>query len=230
MRFLNDDSSMSPRPRNTHLWRLQIVQAALTAIAERGFQETRIADIAARAGATPPAVLYHFETKEEILEAAVALAEDTFYAKVEAALKEPNSAGERLLRLLERGGRDDSTGTLAMWKVWLEIWTRALRDRHTARTRHLLDRRWRATLASTIRDGQAHGEFDADGDAELVALQLASLMDGLAIQFALEDPDVTGERMCEVLIATAERMLGCDLGPYRNGGAPADSLSTHEER
>jgi hypothetical protein len=55
-------------------------------------------------------------------------------------------------------------------------------------------------------------------------------MDGLAIQFALEDPDVTGERMSAVLIATAERMLGCDLGPYRNGGGSAESLSTHEER
>src|SRR5690349_11023917 len=130
---------MSPRPRNTHLWRLQIVQAALAAIAERGFQDTRITDIAERAGATPPAVLYHFESKEEILEAAVALAEDTFYAEVEAALAEPNSASERLLRLLERGGRDDSSSTVAMWKVWLEIWTRALRDRHTARTRHVLD-------------------------------------------------------------------------------------------
>jgi AcrR family transcriptional regulator len=220
---------MSPRPRNTHLWRLQIVQAALMAIAERGFQDTRIADIAERAGTTPPAVLYHFKNKEEILEATVALAEDTFYAEVEAALEEPNSPSERLLRLMERSGRTDSTGTVAMWKVWLEIWTRALRDRHTARTRHLLDRRWRATLAGTIRDGQARGEFDADADAELVALQLASLMDGLAIQFALDDPDVTGERMSEVLVATAEKMLGCDLSPYRNAGVPADSLSTHQE-
>jgi AcrR family transcriptional regulator len=209
---------------------LQIVQAALAAIAERGFQDTRITDIAERAGATPPAVLYHFESKEEILEAAVALAEDTFYAEVEAALAEPNSASERLLRLLERGGRDDSSSTVAMWKVWLEIWTRALRDRHTARTRHVLDRRWRAMLASTIRGGQAHGEFDADADAELVALQLASLMDGLAIQFALEDPDVSGERMSEVLIATGERMLGCDLGPHRKGGASAKSLSAHAQR
>lgn len=221
---------MSPRPKNTHVRRLQIVQAALAAIAERGFQDTRIVDIAERAGATPPAVLYHFNSKEEILEAAVALAEDTFYAEVEAALEEPHSASERLLRLLERSGRDDSNGTAALWKVWLEIWTRALRDRHTARTRHLLDRRWRATLATTIRDGQAHGEFDADADAELVALQLASLMDGLAIQFALEDPDVTGQRMSDVLIATAERMLGCDLASYRTASATAHSLSPPKER
>lgn len=207
---------MSPRQKTTHTRREQITRAALDVIAERGFQELRIADIAQRAGTSAPAVLYHFESKDEILDAAVSLAEDTFYAEVDSTLETPAPAGERLVRLLERGGRGDAPGTTALWKVWLEIWTRALRDRHTARTSSLLDRRWRATLATTIRDGQARGEFSPEADANLVALQLAALMDGLGIQLALDDPDVSGERMTQVLLDAAENALACDLRRYTN--------------
>jgi AcrR family transcriptional regulator len=208
---------MSPRPRTRDLRRGEIARAALEMIAERGFLDVRVADVAARAGTTASGVLYHFESKDEMLDAAVSLAEDNFYAEVEAATM-LDRAGERLVRLLERSGREDAPETT--WKVWLEIWVRALRDRHTARTRRLLDRRWRHTLATVVRDGQQAGEFSTAADPELVALQLASLMDGLAIQFALGDPEVSGERMTQVLIATAEQVLGCSLSPYA-GAQPA---------
>jgi len=41
-------------------------------------------------------------------------------------------------------------------------------------------------------------------------------VDGLAIQFVLDDPDVTGERMAEVLVATTQQVLACDLNLYRD--------------
>src|SRR5579871_764393 len=151
---------MSPRPSNTSARRRQIAQAALEVISERGFQDLRVADVAERAGTSPSAVHYHFASKDEILDAAVTQAEDAFYAEMEAASREPEPAGRRLVRLIERGARGGSDEQAVMsWRVWLEIWTRALRDRHTARTRELFDRRWRWTLAAAIRDGQARGEF-----------------------------------------------------------------------
>jgi hypothetical protein len=131
---------------------------------------------------------------------------------MEAASREPEPAGRRLVRLLEQGGRGDADESAVMsWRVWLEIWTRALRDRHTARTRELFDRRWRWTLAAAIRDGQARGEFAAEADAELVALQLAALMDGLAILWVLGDSEVNRQRLTELLIFTAEQSLACEL-------------------
>ena len=135
---------MSPRPRITDVRRDEIVRAALEVIAQRGFQDTRVADIAERAGTSAPAVLYHFGSKGEILDAVVSLAEDRFYDEVESTLAEEVAPAERLVRFLESAARDDDgEATVTMWRVWLEIWTRALRERHTARTRRLLDRRWR---------------------------------------------------------------------------------------
>ena len=49
---------MSPRPNIDHIRRPQILAAAAEVIAERGVAGTRIADVAARSGVSPPAVLY----------------------------------------------------------------------------------------------------------------------------------------------------------------------------
>lgn len=208
---------MSPRPKITHVRREEIVRAALEVIAERGFPETRVADIAERAGTSAPAVLYHFDSKGEILDAAVSLAEDRFYDGVDATLAEHDSPAVRLVALLQNAASDDDgEETVSMWKVWLEIWARALHERHTTATRRLLDRRWREVLTRTIADGVSAGELPETADPPRVALMLASLMDGLAVQFALGDPDVNAETMTETLIFAAERALGCDLTGFRS--------------
>jgi AcrR family transcriptional regulator len=203
---------MSPRPKITDIRREEIVRAALEVIAERGFQDTRLADIAERAGTSAPAVLYHFNAKDEILDAVVSLVEDRFYEGVEATLEQQVGPVARLVRFLESAACDDDRGeTVTMWKMWLEIWARALREPHTARTRQQLDRRWRAVLTETIAEGQRAGELPASVQPARVALMLASLMDGLAVQFALGDAEVTAERMTETLMFAAERALGCEL-------------------
>lgn len=207
---------MSPRPKITDVRREEIVRAALDVISQRGFQDTRVADIAERAGTSAPAVLYHFESKGEILDAVVSLAEDRFYEGVEATLADEGGPAARLVRFLESAARDDDgEATVAMWRVWLEIWTRALREPHSARTRQLLDRRWRGVLTDTIGEGIAQGAFSPAVDAARVALTLASLMDGLAVQFALGDADVGPEVMIETLVGAAERLLDADLSAHR---------------
>jgi AcrR family transcriptional regulator len=207
---------MSPRPKITEVRREEIVRAALDVISERGFQDTRLADIAERAGCSAPSVLYHFTSKDEILDAVVSLVEDRYYKGVEARLEQGEGPVARLVRLLESAARDDDgEETATMWKMWLEIWTRALREPHTARTRQLLDRRWRAVLSETIAEGQRAGELPDSVPPGQVALMLASLMDGLAVQFALGDAEVTAERMTETLMFAAERALGCSLTQSR---------------
>jgi AcrR family transcriptional regulator len=211
---------MSPRPKITEVRREAIVRAALDVISERGFQDTRLTDIAERAGTSAPAVLYHFKAKDEILDAVVSLVEDRFYEGIEAKLEQEVGPMARLVRLLQSAARDDDEEeTVTMWKMWLEIWTRALREPHTARTRQQLDRRWRAALSDTIAEAQRAGELPASAQPAQVALMLASLMDGLAVQFALGDAEVSAERMTETLMFAAEAALGCELAPRRTAVA-----------
>ena len=59
--------------------REDMLRAALDVIAERGFTDTRIADVAKRAGTSPALVIYYFQTKDNLLTEAVRLAEDRWY-------------------------------------------------------------------------------------------------------------------------------------------------------
>ena len=68
---------MSPRPQVDHIRKPQILEAAATVICERGLHATRSADVAERAGTSPSAVLYWFDSKEELLAVVDACVEDT---------------------------------------------------------------------------------------------------------------------------------------------------------
>ena len=62
---------MSPRPKVDHLRKPQIIAAAAEVLYERGLFDTRIGDIAERAGTSSPTILYYFESKDRLLEEAV---------------------------------------------------------------------------------------------------------------------------------------------------------------
>ena len=59
--------------------REQMIRAALEVIQERGFPDTRIADVAQRAGVSPALVIYYFGTKDSLLTEAMRYSEDAFY-------------------------------------------------------------------------------------------------------------------------------------------------------
>ena len=73
---------MSPRPKIEHLRKPQIVAAAAEVLYERGLFDTRIGDIAQRAGTSSPTILYYFESKDRLLEEAVDHTDREFYARV----------------------------------------------------------------------------------------------------------------------------------------------------
>ena len=61
---------MSPRPQVDHIRKPQILNAAGEVIARKGVDATRIADVAEAAGTSPAAVIYWFESRDELLAAA----------------------------------------------------------------------------------------------------------------------------------------------------------------
>ena len=63
-----------------------MLAAAAQLIAERGFSDTRIADVAARVGASPALVIYYFGTKDSLLTEALRFSERAFYVNVESLL------------------------------------------------------------------------------------------------------------------------------------------------
>lgn len=179
---------MSPRPSTAHVRRPAILTAAAEVISERGIQNTRISDVAERAGTSAPGVLYWFPSKDALLAEALTFADDRFYDSLTSELDEIGTATERLGRLIEMWPAEGDGETV----LWMELWVRSLRDPQLAQTRERLDRRWREAIAGVVRDGQASGEFGGD-DADDLALLLGAVLDGYAIQLALGDPAVTSD-------------------------------------
>jgi AcrR family transcriptional regulator len=174
-------------------------------ISERGMAATRISDVAVRAGTSPPAVLYWFDDRDKLLNEALAWSEDRFYDSLTERLAELNAPGERLRLLFEASVADPD------WTLWMELWTHALRDGQGQETRQRLDDRWRREIATHVREGQEAGEFDSDRDPGEVALLAASLLDGLALQATLGDPEVGPDRLHKLTIEAVERFLGAEL-------------------
>jgi AcrR family transcriptional regulator len=195
---------MSPRPQIDHIRRPQLLAAAAKVIAERGAAATRIADVANRAGTSSSAVLYWFDSRDQLLAEALTFAEDEFYSELAARIATVSRPRDQLAALIDESlGGDD-------WVLWIELWTRAIRDDKLAEARQRLDDRWRSQIATIVRAGQDAGEFEA-ADPERVALELAALMDGLAIQVALGDRAVSLDVMRSICIEVAGRLLGTEL-------------------
>jgi AcrR family transcriptional regulator len=193
----------------------EILEAASRVITERGLAETRIQDIAERCGVSPGLILYYFESKDRLLVEALTYANDKYYLEQSRELRRIDSARGRLERLVQLSvpGLLDEYERLEEWALWLEIWVRALRDPSLAREREVLDRRWRQSIADIVRHGRETGEFPDGADPDELGIELGALIDGLAIQVLLNDTVLTAERMHDVCMDVAARLIGFSREP-----------------
>src|SRR5438552_18299817 len=80
--LIGEDDSMRQRADGSGTAdqrREQMLGGGLEVIVERGYPDTRIADVAERAGTSPALVIYYFKTKDQLLTEAIRLSEDTWY-------------------------------------------------------------------------------------------------------------------------------------------------------
>jgi hypothetical protein len=91
-----------------------------------------------------------------------------------------------------------------------------------AAVREKSDERWREAIRSIVLAGQEAGEF-ASVDADDFTITLSALLDGLAVQIALEDPAVPPQRTYDLAMRFAAGQLGFPWEPApgraRKGGS-----------
>ncbi|HSS89084.1 MAG TPA: TetR family transcriptional regulator C-terminal domain-containing protein [Streptosporangiaceae bacterium] len=204
--------------------REQMLRAALEVIVERGYPDTRIADVAQRAGTSPALVIYYFKTKDQLLTEAIRLSEDTWYATGTSRVAAIDTAAGRLEELIAMSclpEEDDADAPNTSWLLWLDLWTQAARHPEVAGVRQKFDERWRDTITSLVVEGQEAGEFGPVSPADF-AVTLSALLDGFAIQIALEDPTVDAGRAFELTMRFAAGELGFTWVPRHRAGRQAD--------
>jgi AcrR family transcriptional regulator len=196
--------------------------AAALLIAERGFSDTRISDVADRVGASPALVIYYFGTKDHLLTEALRYSETSFYAAAEKMLLATPSLRERLETLVDLTCVPDGAGDLpGAWGLWFDLWSQAFRQPHVERDRIELDKQWRSMIERVVVDGVRASEID-EVDAEEFAVTFSALLDGLSIQVALRDPVVDPARAARIAMRFASRELGFAWSPRVERSADRD--------
>ena len=188
--------------------RTQILSAAIDVIMERGFPETRIADVSERAGVSPALVIYYFKTKDRLLAEAMRQAEEGWYAEMTRQTGRIPTAAGRLEEVVSMTCLPAVPGSVEEpWALWLDLWGQALRNDEVRRVREESDERFRETIRQIVRDGMGAGEFQ-EVSVDDFAVGFTALLDGLAIQIVLGDPVVDAQRAFELAISVAARQLG----------------------
>ncbi len=103
---------------------------------ERGYADTRIADVAERASASPALVIYYFKTREQLLTEALGYSEDAWYAAAARRLSSIPSAAGRLTELIAMTCLPDAAPAPGgEWLLWLELWALSPRSPGVAAVR-----------------------------------------------------------------------------------------------
>ena len=194
----------APATENNEARRIEMLRAAAELICERGFGDTRIADVAKRAGVSSALVIYYFGTRDRLLVDALRYSEESFYEAAEKMLAEVPSLRERLSVLIRwtcvREADDEIPGT---WGLWFDLWAQAFRHNEIRAGRVELDSRWRKMIVDAVKSA----ELETKVNARMFALEFSALLDGLSIQVALEDPEVDSALAYDIAMRFAEREL-----------------------
>jgi len=184
--------------------RIEMLRAAAELICERGFGDTRIADVAKRAGVSSALVIYYFGTRDRLLVDALRYSEESFYEAAEKMLAEIPSVHERLALLVQWTCVPEIDHEIpGAWGLWFDLWAQAFRHDEVKAGRAELDARWRTMIIDAIKSD----EVDSCLDVKMFALEFSALLDGLSIQVALEDPEVDSAVAYDIAMRFAEREL-----------------------
>lgn len=182
----------------------RLLDAAAAEFDRRGFEGTRVADIAAGAELSNGALYRHFASKSELLSAALT---DRGSRELEALFC--GADGRSVADLLAAIGRTLDRIPAGRGGLMAEALVAARRDREVAQvsSRHLAEvEKW---LAGLIRDGQAEGAVDPGVESAALARFCVMLVLGAVLLSPADLPGVPASGWAALI----ERVAGAVAAP-----------------
>jgi TetR/AcrR family transcriptional regulator, fatty acid metabolism regulator protein len=181
----------------------QLVDCAIDALAEVGFQGTSVAEVARRAGVSKGVVTYHFAAKDDLMFAAVAEIFDSVKEFLEARLgsTSPQRFVADYVNLWVEYYRTRTRYMLAIREIWGNF-------RDDSGHQHFGSEAVEGELAvvqQVLEYGQADGSL-GKFDARVMAVSLKASLDALLNQLAA-DPELDLEAYGAELVRLFERAI-----------------------
>jgi TetR/AcrR family transcriptional repressor of bet genes len=193
-----------PRTQSRDARRLQVIEATIRSLADRGFSRTTLTDVAARAGISHGLVLFHFQSKENLLAETLDYLAEEYKANWQAALAEAGPAPEARLLALIRADFAEAICTPARLSAWCAFWGESQsRPLYQARC-GANDLLYNSTLVALCAEMNArHGHT---GNPERTARLIRIMIEGVWLDLmTLEQPYSTAEAL-ETVMAGARAL------------------------
>ncbi len=111
-----------PRTLSKDARRTQLIEATISTMAELGYSRTTLTAVARRAGLSHGLVLFHFDTKENLLSATLDHLSEEYRANWQAALAAAGDRPEAQLEALVRADFDPAICTRDRLAAWCAFW------------------------------------------------------------------------------------------------------------
>lgn len=164
--------------KNAQARRVEVLGETVRQMRERGMAALRVADVASAMNVSAALIIYHFETKENLVAEALKHAAESDLRKLRRIMKEPASPAERLMSALEWYA---PSGRARGWQLWIDAWSAAMRDKELNEVLVDLQSQWTDAIAEAIMEGVEQELFATENSRE-AATRLTSLLDGLAVR------------------------------------------------
>lgn len=116
------DPAAPPRTQSRDVRRARMIEATIESLAERGFSRTTVTDVAARAGTSHGLVLFHFQSKENLLAETLDYLAEEYRLNWQAALATADTAPEHQILALIQADFAQAICTRARLSAWCSFW------------------------------------------------------------------------------------------------------------
>ncbi|MDN3018447.1 TetR/AcrR family transcriptional regulator [Neobacillus drentensis] len=185
---------------------MQIIDAAVIAIAENGYHQTQVSKIAKQAGVADGTIYLYFKNKEDIL---ISLFEEKmgyFVEKIEEKIAGKTTAAEKLLMMVEthfQALSDDHH-----WAIVTQLELRQSNKELRLRINDVL-KGYLQVIDKILIEGKETGEFSSDLDVRLARQMIFGTIDETVTSWVMNE-----ERYdLKALAAPVHRLLinGCGI-------------------
>ena len=152
--------------------RNDVLAAVVGVLAERGYENTRFADVSAASGVAISTLQNYFGSREDMLIESMRRATDLEVSALEAVAGAKSQPWNRLVALIDR----NLTTPVTVHVLLIEFWRAGIRDSELRDYGEEVWRRYAEPFVRTVIEGCDAGEFTPSGNPEdIVELLLRSL-------------------------------------------------------
>ena len=162
--------------------RRQIIEAALTCFARKGFHKTTMQDVVEQSGLSPGSIYCHFAGKHDIIVAVVEERHRRERALLQRAFEKQSFAETVDQLAIDFIAALDTPEERAWRRLTVQLWAESLHDRRLAVAVRDGVERPKAILARMVQRAKARGELPRAFDAQATARLLIAFFQGLVLQ------------------------------------------------